>query len=197
MTKYGDMIEDDHWEQDNSEPTEQPDRTTVKRHEIDVIYVTDSDEDMGYGREKYTAHLNYDGDFGGVHVTFVVEHRWKGNYWRDVTDWEFRDIPEPVRQRVAAVLPVDRPADLDTDVRAIDEGGESRFNKYHKPALDAHSGGEDMWAESYLREAGERLDGAAETLSDGEHVDAVESMVSDLQELVAEIRGTPQEGCAE
>lgn len=136
MTKYGDRIDDDHWEQDHSEP-DQPERTSVKDHTIDVIYVTDPDPDYpGYGREKYTAHLKYDEDLGGPYVLYVVEHRWKGNYWRDVTDWGFEDVPEPVRQRVASVLPVNRPEDLDTDVRTVDEGGESRWEKIHKPRME-------------------------------------------------------------
>jgi len=189
-------VPDDHWEQDEPE-LDEPDRTTVKTHKIDIVYEVDpghKDWDIGYGREKYTVHLNYDEEFGGVHVTHVVEHRWKGNYWRDVTDWDFKDIPEPVRQRVASVLPGDRPADLDTDIRVIDEGGESRWQKYHKPRMESYQGGGHMWAESLLKEVVEKLDGAAEQFDDGDAEERLEGVVADIQELAGELRVTAQEG---
>lgn len=195
-TKYGDRLEDHEWSEPEPE-TEAPERTMVKDHEVDVIYVVDPDEDMGYGREKYTATIRYDDETGDPYVLYVVEHRWKGNYWRDTTDWEFQDIPEPVRQQVAAVLPVDRPTDLDTETRVIDEGGESRWKKHHKPRMEAYNDGGDIWAESSLKEAANQLDGAAENVSDEETEQRIDDLISEVQAITGEICAPPQEGVSE
>jgi hypothetical protein len=135
-TKYGDRIEDHDWSTPESD-VEEPERTHIDSHEVEVIYVTDPSEDMGYGREKYTTVLSYDDETDDPFVLYAIEHRWKGNYWRDMTDWNWSEVPEPVRQQVAAVLPVDGPEALDPGVQLMDEGGESRWEKIHKPRIEA------------------------------------------------------------
>jgi len=188
MSKYD--VPDGHWETDNTKP-DKGERTTVNSHEIDVVYEVEPDHDrrdMGYGREKYTAMVSYADDERGVHVLYVVEHRWKGNYWRDVRDWEFSDIPDPVRKRVAAVLPVDGPAALDTDVRIVDEGGESRFEKIHKPRMESYQGGGHMWGETHLKDAVKQLDGAAEAIEDKEACDRIEELRDDIQDFAESLR---------
>lgn len=184
-TKYGQMIEDHDWSEPESEPDEL-ERTSVKRHEVDVIYVTDPGETGGYGRERYTATVDYD-DTGEPYILYVVEHRWKGNYWRDVTDWDWRDVPVPVREQIASVLPVDRPRDLDCGDRMIDEGGESRWEKYHKPRVDSMDGSE-MWAVSHLTDAVKSLEGAAEDLDGDTGTDRVEELVEEVRETIADIQ---------
>lgn len=141
-TKYGTMIEDHEWSEPEAD-VDVEERTSVTNHEIDVIYVTDPGEHNGYGREKYTASVSYDGETDAPFVLRVVEHRWKGNYWRDTTDWDWRDVPEPVRKQVAAVLPVDGPEALDSGTRIFDDGGESRWEKIHKPRIEAMGDGDE------------------------------------------------------
>jgi hypothetical protein len=143
-TKYGDKLPEGGarslYEDDEEDA---PERTRVSGHEIEVIYTVDPGEDMGYGREKYDAIIRYDDETGEPYVLYVVEYRWKGNFWRDTTDWDWQDVPEPVREQVAAVLPVDGPEELESGVRLMDEGGESRWEKIHKPRMEAMRGGDD------------------------------------------------------
>lgn len=183
-TKYGDRIADHEWTEPD-EGVEQPERTTVKNHEIDVIYTVDPDEDMGYGREKYTAHIRHED--GDPTVLYVVEHRWKGNYWRDTTDWSFLDVPEPVRQRVAAVLPVDSPNELDPETRLMDKDGESRWEKHHRHRMESLDA-DEMWGTSFLRDAINNLETAAESFDEGSTGEEwAEKLVSVTQNAVKAI----------
>jgi len=180
MTKYGDRIADRDWSKEPKE--EQPDRTKVKDHTIEVIYTTDPDETRGYGRKKYKIILRYD---EGPYVLYCIEYKWKGNYWRDVTDWDFQDIPTPVRQQVAMVLPVNRPGELDTENRVIPEGGESRFEKHHKKRIESLDSGE-MWAQSFFGDAVDSLESASEALEnrdlDNTEVEAMIDRIRDIGE---------------
>lgn len=162
-TKYGDRV-GDALDRPAPEP-EAADRTSVSDHEIEVIYETDPGRDDGYGREKYSATVRYDDETGAPYVLFVIEHRWKGNYWRDTTDWDWRDVPEPVREQIAAALPVGHPDALDAGTRLIDEGGESRWEKHHKHRVEAMSG-DEMWGTSFLRDAMGNAERAAEAFED-------------------------------
>ncbi|WP_455448225.1 hypothetical protein [Natrinema thermotolerans] len=188
-TKYGDQIADHDWS--NAEPDEpdELDRTSVSSHEIDVIYTTDPGETGGYGRTKYTATIRYDDEGGAPYVLFVVQHRWKGNYWRDVTDLDWRDTPAPVREQVAAALPVEDPDALDSGARLIDEGGESRWEKYHKDRVESTSA-EEMWGGSSLKDGLERIEAAAEQFEDGSDAEArAEELVDEIRETIRAVRG--------
>ncbi|UHQ96410.1 hypothetical protein [Natrinema halophilum] len=164
MAKY--EPDTSHWDEDEESNEFELPRTQIKTHEIEVIYTTDPGETRGYGREKYSATIRYDDETGDPFVLFVVEYRWKGNYWRDVTDWDWRDVPEPVRKQIAAALPVRSPDELDSGARLIDEGGESRWEKYHKHRVEELSG-DEMWGTSFLRDALDPLESAAEAFDDG------------------------------
>lgn len=182
-TKYGEELDGHDWSE--SEPdVETQDRTSIKNHEIDVIYVTDPGEDMGYGRGKYTATIRYDDETGEPYVLYVVEHSWKGNYWRDVTDWDWQDVPQPVRQQVATALPVRSPEELESGVRLMDEGGESRWHKHHKHQVEAMDG-DEMWGVSFLRDALDNLESAAEAFDDGTKGKRLtEKLVSTTQKVI-------------
>lgn len=188
-TKYGDRVPDDAWEEDDDEAGDSP--TSIKNHEIDVVLTTDPDADMGYGRERYTVTLTYDDDGDDPVVLYVVEHRWKGNYWRDTTDWDWRDIPEAVREQVADVLPVADAAALTPENRLIAEGGESRWKKHHKPRMDAMDSGE-VWGQSSLKDASRVLQRAAEKLPDGSAEEA-EALVDRVHELIEDVEPEVEE----
>lgn len=186
MTKYGDMIENHEWTDPDPE-ADGGERTTVKNHEIEVIYTTDPSEDGGYGREKYTAHVSYEDD-GTPYVLYAIKHRWKGNYWRDTHDYDWRDVPGPVRQQVAAMLPVDGPDDLDCGTRMVDEGGESRWEKHHKHRMESMSG-DEMWGTSFLGDALEYVETAAEAFDDGSEGEArAEELVESIQNTITEVQ---------
>ena len=125
MTKYS--VPDDYWEQDEQAESEYT-PTHVDAHKVDVILTTDPTETMGYGREKYTTHIVHDDE--GVRVLYVTKHRWKGNYWRDIRDLDWLDVPGSVRQQVAAVVACDGVDDLDPGVRVIGEGGRSTWRQH-------------------------------------------------------------------
>lgn len=182
-TKYGDRIADHDWSAPTPE-VEAADRVYVDGHEVDVIYITDPGETGGYGRERYTATINYDDETGDPYVLFVVKHRWKGNYWRDSLDMDWRDVPGPVRQQIAAVLPVNGPNALDCGHRMIDEGGESRWEKYHKPRMADLDAGE-MWGSSFLGDALDMAESAAEAVRehDGD-AEPVEQAVEEIQRAI-------------
>lgn len=184
-TKYGEQIADHDW----SKPMpETPDRTSIN-HDIEVIYTTDPDADMGYGREKYTAGVRYDDKTGEPYILYAIEHKWKGNYWRDVTDWDFRDIPDPVRQAIASKLPVSSPTELETEQRLMDKDGESRWEKHHKPRMEQMSG-DEMWGTSFLRDAIGNLESAAEAFDDGSTGEKLtEKLISVAQKTVKSIEG--------
>jgi hypothetical protein len=161
-----------------------PERTRVDSHEIDVYYDTGPDPDDNYGRERYTVTVTYDKETGDPSFLYAVEHRWKGNYWRDMTDWDWRDLPAPVRRCVAAVLPVESPDELDRGVRLMDEGGESRWKKHHKHRVESLSG-DEMWGTSFLRDALDDAETAAESFDGGsEGEERAENVVSAIQEAI-------------
>lgn len=183
-TKYGSEIEDHDWSKPD---VETPERTSIKNHEVDVIYTVDPDADMGYGRKKYTATIRYDDETEAPYVLYVVEHKWKGNYWRDVTDWDYRDIPKPVKEAIAAKLPVDGPDTLQTEPRLMDEGGESRWQKHHKPRMESMSG-DEMWGTSFLRDAVNNMESAAEAFDDNSTGEKLtEKLISVAQKTVKSI----------
>lgn len=127
QTKY--EIPDDHEWADEQEPDEDvQDRTSVQSHEVDIIYTVDPNEDMGYGREKYTVHLTHGKDRDPI-ALYVLEHRWKGNYWREHTEWDWRDIPMPVKKRVASIVDCAGVEDLKPERRLVDEGGETAWQR--------------------------------------------------------------------
>jgi hypothetical protein len=185
-TKYGEMIADHDWSKPDEEPTPQP-RTTIKSHEIDVYHDDEPDPDDNYGRTRYTVQVNHDED--GPYVLYASGHHWKGNYWRDTTDWDWRDLPKPVRETVVAALPVDDPDALDCGTRMMDEGGESRWQKIHKPRMESYDGGGEMWAESHVKEAVEKLDGAIEALDDEEIASRFEAVKGEVQAVATDMRG--------
>lgn len=188
-TKYS--VPDGHWDEDD-ESEETPERTQVHSHEIEVYYDTEPDPEDNYGREMYTVTVTCNDD--GPSVLYAVEHRWKGNYWRDVTDWDWRDLPGPVRQCVANALPVESPDDLDGGVRLMDEGGESRWEKVHKPRVDDMSR-DQMWGTSFLRNALHRAESAAEAFGDGsEGKRRAESIVADIQSTISEVEEVDDDG---
>lgn len=121
MTKYS--VPEDAFESDDEPEDESP--ASIQSIRVDVILVTDPTDDMGYGREKYTAHVKTDDD--GTRVVFFTEHTWKGNYWREFKDWDWQDVPGSVRQKVADAMNVEDWRELDPGVRVVDEGGEKRF----------------------------------------------------------------------
>jgi len=109
MTKYGDRIDDDHWEDDEPEgPPAWKEDTSARDIEIDVQL-----HDQGYQTdEKWTVvcsdRLDNDTPGDELIASHAVEHTNKGNYWRegDIHDngVDFVDLPRRVRQRVAHVL---------------------------------------------------------------------------------------------
>lgn len=123
MSKYS--IPDDHEWADEKEQQLDHQPVHVDRHEVDVILTTDPHEKYGYGREKYTAHLSHDED--GATCLYFTEHRWKGNFWRETTEWDWQDVPGLVKRQVAAVVDCDGVDDLDPGHRLVDEGGESTW----------------------------------------------------------------------
>lgn len=133
-TKY--TIPDDHWDEDEvEEETEAHPTQYIDSHEVNVYVDDEPDPDDNYDRTKYTAHITYrDGE---PSVLYFTTHRWKGNYWRDKTDLDWRDAPGIVKQRVAAVVACDGVDDLNPGVRLVEEGGRSRWKEIHMPRLEA------------------------------------------------------------
>ena len=102
MSKY--EIEDGHW--DKPEETEPPawKEDTSAELEVDVVL-----QEQGYqNNRKWTVHFSDHVDDGRMVAIFAVEHRNKGNYWRegkinrDAID--FVDLPLVCRQRVADMV---------------------------------------------------------------------------------------------
>lgn len=126
-TKYGDRIDDGHWENDEDEP-DPTSPADIKRHEVDVILTTDPHEQDGYGREKYTAHVSHRHDDSPI-VLYATEHRWKSNYWRNVEDIDWHDVPGAVQKQVAAVVDCDGRRDLHPGTRVVGEDGRSTWTE--------------------------------------------------------------------
>lgn len=134
-TKYGDSIADHDWSA--PEQDEQTSDTRVKSIELQIWHETVPEPEDRYEIEMYEVTVTFDTDTGEPYVLYAIEYRWKGNYWRDITDWDWRDLPNGVRNEVADSLCVDSPDDLDAGARLVDEGGESRWEKIHKPRMEA------------------------------------------------------------
>ena len=104
-TKYGDRIDDDHWNSDDTtEPPAWTEETTAPNIEIDVQvhhegYQTDKKWTVQVQRSNHDDHLT---------AIYAVQHQNKGTYWRE-GDWsedivDFVDLPMKARRRVAEVL---------------------------------------------------------------------------------------------
>lgn len=127
MTKY--EIADDHeWadEKQADDPAESP--VSVDSHTVDIIHTTNPDADMGYGRDKYTVHIVDESSWndGTPYATHAVKHRWKGNFWRETKQVDWRDLPPIVRKRVLSLVPC---LALDPGCRLVDEGGRSVWSE--------------------------------------------------------------------
>lgn len=132
MSKYS--VPDDHWEsREERELAESPAR--VDTHSVEVILTTDPTEKYGYGREKYTVHIVHDGE-DAPYALYATEHRWKGNFWRDVKDIDWHDVPGTVRKQVACVVACNGVNDLHPGHRVIGEGGESRWKRRQEAGTD-------------------------------------------------------------
>lgn len=184
-TKYGEMIADYDWSKPEPADDQNSIPVTVTDHKIDLVFTTDPDETHGYGREKYTVTIKYE-DGLDPEVLYAIKHRWKGNYWRDTHDLDWLDVPEPVRVTVASLLPVGGPDDLNNGVRLFDEGGESRWEKYHKPRMEAMSS-DEMWGSSFLRDAMKEMENAAESLEDEAAKQSAENIIDTIQELIKSV----------
>lgn len=132
-TKY--EVPEGHWEDDDPDPEPEPepesaaDPVRIDSHTIDVVLTTDPDADMGYGREKWSVVFQHDD--GDVYCLYATEHRWKGNYWRDVRLWDWRDVPTVVRRAAAAIVECDGHEALDPGGRVVGEDGESTWRSDH------------------------------------------------------------------
>jgi hypothetical protein len=115
VTKY--EVPDGYWSEDEPEhPPAWCEDTSASDITIDVEL-----HEQGYQNDRrWSIHLSDRTDSGdGVVATHAVEHRNKGNFWRDGRRWDdavdFVDLPRRVRRRVAAVL------NRDLDVVTPDE----------------------------------------------------------------------------
>ncbi|QCC57341.1 hypothetical protein [Natrinema thermotolerans] len=93
-----------HWDEEPDGPPAWKEDTSAKRIEIDVRL-----HDQGYQTdEKWTVHCTDRLEDEGIIAGYAIEHRNKGNYWREGERWrdavDFADLPLRVRKRVAAVL---------------------------------------------------------------------------------------------
>lgn len=103
MTKYS--VPDDAW--DDDEPTGPPawkTDTSARDIQLDVQL-----HDEGYQTDrKWTIHCTERAHDDRLLAAYGVEHRNKGNFWRDGDRWDdavdFVDLPLRVRKRVATVL---------------------------------------------------------------------------------------------
>jgi hypothetical protein len=119
MTKYGDRIPDDAWDEDEPDrPPRWREDTSAKSIEVDVQL-----HDQGYQTDrKWTVHCMQSLTDGAVIAAYGIEHTNKGNYWRHGERWgdaiDFVDLPLRVRNRVAHVLNRDL-QDITPDERTI------------------------------------------------------------------------------
>lgn len=128
MNKYN--IPDDHeWADEQTEDfTESP--VTVKSHDVDIIHTIDPTEDYGYGRDKYTVHITNDNERErSPYALYATKHRWKGNFWRETLEVDWRDLPNVVQRRVASVVACKGVADLDSGSRLIDKEGRNPWQR--------------------------------------------------------------------
>lgn len=100
-------VPDDHWEEDEDDMPARWREETSADIEIDVRL-----HQEGYQEDrKWTVHVSehFDDDrLADVIAGFGVEHRNKGNFWREGEmhrdSIDFVDLPLRVRRRVAAIL---------------------------------------------------------------------------------------------
>lgn len=125
-TKYS--IDDDYWTREESTPETKGSPTTVESHTVDVILTVDATKDMGYGREKYSVDISHRNADAPV-ALYAIEHRWKGNFWQRKMEWDWCDVPLPVKCRVEQVVECNGISDLDPGVRTIGEGGRDPWTR--------------------------------------------------------------------
>lgn len=128
MSKYS--IPDDHeWADEQTEDfTESP--VSVESHKVEIVHTTDPTEDMGYGRDKYTVHIVNDDDRERApFALYATKWRWKGNFWRETLQVDWRDLPNVVQRRVASTVACASVAALDSGTRLIDEEGEEPWRE--------------------------------------------------------------------
>lgn len=112
-------VPDEYWEDDDPDgPPAWKEDTSARTIEFDVQL-----HEEGYQTdERWTIHCSDVGDDIGLIAQYAVEHRNKGNYWRDGEfpddAVDFEDLPLRVRQRAAAVLNRDLSA-ITPDMRSI------------------------------------------------------------------------------
>ena len=133
-TKY--TIPEDHWAEADRDPeTDAHPTQYIDSHEV-AVYVDDvSNPEDNYDRTKYTVQITYND--GEPTFLYATAHRWKGNYWRDKVDYDWRETPQEVKARVAAVVACDGVDALDPGVRLIDEDGRDRWREIHQPRLES------------------------------------------------------------
>lgn len=134
-TKYGDRLKDHDWTSDDPEGPESESPASLESHEVDVILTTDPTATDGYGREKYTIHVDHGFEDSPVAV-FATKHRWKGNFWRDVKQIDWHDVPGAVQQTVADVVDCDGVGDLHPGRRVVGEGGRSTWTTHEDGGRD-------------------------------------------------------------
>lgn len=133
-TKYGLMIDDHEWADDEDpEPAEPP--AELKDHVVTVHHTFDPEQTGGYGRHKYDVHLQHDVEDAPVAV-FATKYRWKSNYWRETEQVDYHDLPASVREQVATIVACDGPQDLRPGRRVVGESGRETWRRY--PGDDAH-----------------------------------------------------------
>lgn len=148
MSKY--TVPDGHWDRDEDRPDpESPAR--IEAHDVEVIFTFDPTEGRGYGRTKYTIHIGHDFEDSPVAV-FATEHRWKGNFWRDVRQIDWHDLPGSVQQQVATVVACGGVGDLHPGERVIGEGGESTWKVRHERESESESESESEHANEHENE---------------------------------------------
>lgn len=126
MSKYGHLVPDGHWEDDeDDEPPAWREDTSAADISFDVYL-----HDQGYQTDrKWTVHCSEGFEGDGLTVMYAVEHQNKGNYWRpgdrreDAVD--FVDLPLRVRRRVADVLNRDL-SEITPSVRLVEDGDGER-----------------------------------------------------------------------
>lgn len=120
MADHKYSIEDGHWEEDDPDPPSWIEDTSADI-EIDVTL-----HEQGYQEDrKWTVHCTHRPDderLPDMVARFAVEHRNKGNFWREGEmhrdSVDFVDLPLRVRKRVAAILNRDLEA-ITPDERTI------------------------------------------------------------------------------
>jgi len=147
MAKYS--VPDDAWEDDEPEgPPAWKEDTSAVSIEIDVQL-----HDQGYQTDKkWTVHCTQKVHDDRLLAGWAIEHRNKGNYWREGDRYDdavdFADLPLRVRRRVAQVLNRDLD-EITPDTRVIHRedgtglGDENRKQRLEELAEQSADNGED------------------------------------------------------